>query len=556
MLNDPTITRNAIRSEADERAVADGCWYDPPNQKGYMNGGERVIHFFETFLKHSKGEFAGKPFILMDWQRDDLTMPLFSWMRANGTRRYRTAFITMAKKNGKSAYGSGLSLYMLVGDGEPGAEVYPCAADRDQARIVYNEAANMVDASPALRDMLDVRRSQSRINHPPSRSWMKALSAEVPTKEGLNWSMLPFDELHAQKTRLLWDTLRYGGAARRQPLLFVMTTAGYDQTSICFEQYEYAKAILSGEIVDHEYFALIYEMDKDADWHDEEQWAKANPSLGEIIDLDELRSSHTEATKSATVENTWRRYRGNQWTEQEVRWLPMTQWDLCAGDGPIDVDALKGRVTYGGLDLAGSIDLASFSLMFPPDDEDGMWNWLVWFWCPESMADDRERPNQLRYEAWAREGFMERTPGNTIDFATVREHIRWAADTFDLRKVAFDKWNALDTAQQLEASHNIKMVAFGQTIPNFNEPCKRLEKLLMDGKICHGGHPVLRWCATNVSVYTSCNDDIRPIKPEHSSTKKIDGIVSGLQALGVAITDDGAGWSSYNDMDEAKIMFI
>ena len=549
MPNDATITRDAIRSEADERAVADGCWYDP-------SGGERVVRFFKTFLKHSKSPFAGKPFILMDWQRDDLIMPLFSWMRPDGKRRFRRAYVSMAKKNGKSALSSGLSLYMLVGDGEAGAECYCAAADRKQAGIVYGEAANMVDVSPALREMLDVRDSKKRINYPATKSWIEALSSEAPTKEGWNWSYLSFDELHAQKTDKLWDALYYGCAMRPQPLLMAITTSGYDQTLACYDQYQYARDVLSGEVVDHAFFPLIYEMDDGADWNDETQWAKANPSLGEIIDLDELRSAHTVATRSAKEENRFRRRRLNEWTEQEVRWMPMTQWDLCARDGPIDIETLAGQVCYGGLDLASSIDLASFSLVFPPQDEDGIWNWLVWFWCPESMADGRERPNQLRYEAWAREDLIERTPGNSIDFAKVRERVRWASDTFDLRKVAFDKWNAIDTAQQLEASHNIEMVAFGQTIANFNEPCKRLEALLMDNKIRHGGHPVLRWNATNVSVYTSCNGDIRPIKPEHSSTKKIDGIVSGLQALGVAIRDDGAGWSSYNDMGEATIMFI
>ena len=312
-----------IRSEADERAVLEGCVFDLP-------GAQRVRTFIEQFLRHSKGEWAGKPFQLLDWQWQNLIAPLFGWKRPDGTRRYRRGYIETPKKNGKSALFSGLSLYLLVGNGEAGAEIYSAAVDRDQASIVFNEAANMAESSPALASRLSVIRSTKRIVYRRTKSFFRALSADVPAKEGLNAHAVLIDELHAQQSRDLWDTLRYAGASRRQPLHLSITTAGFDKHSICWEQHAYAEQVLAGVIHDSSFFAYIAAASPGDDWTDLEVWKKANPSFGITVNADQFAEDCREAKESPAKENSFRRYRLNQWTEQDVRWLALDKWDACA----------------------------------------------------------------------------------------------------------------------------------------------------------------------------------------------------------------------------------
>jgi len=305
-----------VRTEADERAVAQGYVFR-------LAAAERVRTFFQRFLCHSKGEWAGQPFELLDWQWDDIVAPLFGWQRPDGTRRFRRGYIEVPKKNGKSCLFSGLSLYLLLADGEPGAEIYSAAVDRDQASIVFTEAANMVEASPHLASRLQVVRSTKRIVDHRSRSYYKALSADVPAKEGLNAHAILIDELHAQRNRDLWDTLRYAGASRRQPLHLAITTAGYDRHSICWEQHDYAKKVQDGTIQDLAFFSYICAAESDDDWTAPEVWRKANPSFGITLSAEQFAEDCQEAQQSPAKENSFRRYRLNQWTEQDVRWLSL-----------------------------------------------------------------------------------------------------------------------------------------------------------------------------------------------------------------------------------------
>lgn len=308
----------------DEQAIREGCEFHLPSA-------EKVRKFFRQFVRHSKGEWAGKPFEFLDWQWTDVIGPLFGWLRPDGTRRFRRAYIEIPKKQGKSALASGLAIYLLVGDSEAGAEVYSAAADREQASIVFNEAANMVEASPGLSKHLEVVRSQKRLVFSKKQSWFKALSADVPTKEGLNIHGLLFDELHAQVKRDLWDTLAYGGAARRQPLSISITTAGYDRESICWEQHQYAQSVLEGRNPDTSFLPCIYAASESDDWTSPATWAKANPSFGVTIKESEMAEACREAQQSPAKQNSFRRYRLNQWTEQDVRWLDLARWDECSG---------------------------------------------------------------------------------------------------------------------------------------------------------------------------------------------------------------------------------
>lgn len=508
------------RSPADERAVAAGCRFDPA-------AADRVREFFRLFLRHSKGEWAGKPFELLPWQWEGVVAPLFGWKRPDGTRRFRRAGVWVPKKNGKSALCSGLSLYMLAGDGEAGAEVYNAAADREQAGIVFTEAAHMVEASPSLAARLEIVRSGKRITYAKQRAFYKALSADVPTKEGLNWHALIVDELHAQKRRDLFETLMYGGRARRQPLLVTISTAGYDRQTIGYEQYGYAKGVLSGAIDDPSFLAYVAEAAPEDDWRDPAVWAKANPSLGATVSLSSFEDDCREARASPAKENAFRRYLLNQWTEQDVRWLPLERWDACAG--PADPEDLHGRECFAGLDLASTTDLAALVLLFP--DGEGYLA-VPYFWAPEEAAKRRERENRARLTDWARAGHVELTPGDVLDYDHIRETINRLSRVYQIRELAIDRWNATQLAVQLQGD-GLDVVLFGQGFASMSAPTKELEKLVLAGRLAHGGHPVLRWNAANVTVEQDAAGNIKPSK--RKSAEKIDGVVALIMALGRAM---------------------
>ncbi len=521
-----------VRSEADEKALLEGYRPNPP-------AAEHVRQFCERYTRHSKGHWAGQPFTLLEWQWEDVVRPLFGWKRPDGTRRFRMGFLSVAKKNGKSALMSTLGLYGLVADNEPGAEVFSAAADRDQAAIVFGESANMVESSHELQARLEVVRSRKRIVYRRARSFYQALSADVPNKEGLNAHYILFDELHAQRTRDLFDTLRYAGAARRQPLFLMVTTAGYDRHSICYEQYDYAKKVLAGITEDLSFFVYIAEAADDDDWKDEEVWRQANPSLGVTITLDSFTQDFREAQDSVTKENRFRRYRLNQWTEQDVRWLKMEKWDACAT--PVDAEALVGQECYAGLDLAVSQDLNALVLLFPKDDEEYIL--LPFFWAPRECAIQRERRDRAPYLTWARQGLIELTDGDVADYQVIRRRINELANMYAICELAVDRlFQGVQLCTEL-GQDGLEVVPFGQGYYSMAAPTAEFERLLIGRKLAHGGHPILRWMASNVTVETDSAGNIKPSKKK--STERIDGIVAAVMALGRAMLRTEEGSSVY-----------
>jgi phage terminase large subunit-like protein len=513
-----------IRSDADQRAVDEGDVFD-------RAAAERVRTFFRQFLRHSKGAWAGQPFELLDWQWQDIVAPLFGWLRPDGTRRYRRGYIEVPKKNGKSALFSGLSLYLLLADREPGAEIYSAAVDRDQASIVFTESANMVESSPQLASRLQVVRSTKRIVDHRSRSFYKALSADVPAKEGLNAHAVLIDELHAQRSRDLWDTLRYAGASRRQPLHLAITTAGYDRHSIGWEQHDYAQKVLEGTIEDLAFFPYVRAAEPEADWTDPDVWQAANPSFGITLDAGQFAEDCREAQESPAKENSFRRYRLNQWTEQDVRWLSLEKWDACEAPLP----ALEGRTCFAGLDLSSTTDVTALVLVFPAEDH-SRYDVLPFFWVPEDGARQRERRDHVPYLPWIRQGLIEATPGEVIDYDVIRQRIQTLGKQYQIREIALDRWNATQLSTQLSGD-GFEMVAFGQGYASMNAPTKKLEELVRSRRLQHDGHPVLRWMAGNVSLETDAADNWKPSKKK--SIERIDGIVALIMALDRATTYTG-----------------
>ncbi len=521
-----------IRSEADEHAVLNGCYFR-------ADKGQRVVTFFDKFLILPEGQWAGQPFTLMDWHRDDLVMPLYGWMRADGTRRYRKAYIEIPKKNGKSALCSGLGLYMLVADGEVGAQVYAAAASQDQARIVHRAAGNMVKASPQLAPLLNVIDSTKRIVY--GASFFRAMSAESKTNEGHQISCLLFDELHAQINRRLWDTLQYATRGREQPLSISITTAGWDRESICYEQHEYAQAVLNGTIHDDRFFAYILCAKPDEEWKDTKSetcravWRRTNPALGTILKEDDFADDVNEAQQSTRQKNAFKRYRLNIWTSQAVGWLSMDAWHACPERIP-DKE-LEGEECFAGLDLASTQDLSSMALYFPKQRAV-----KVWFWVPEDVAEAHDERDEAPYLEWARDGLITLTEGNVLDQERIRDDIREIVKLYRVRDAAVDKYEG-NWIMQKVGQMGVTPVMYPQTVAMMNEPAKALERMVLAGQLRHGHNPVLDWQAGNVGVKPTMDEKIRPLKI--SRTGRIDGIVALTMAIGRAIAAPPAVVSPY-----------
>ena len=505
-----------------------------------------AIEFFPDHLQHIKGELAGLPIVLQQWQRD-IIGTLFGWYRADGTRRYRSAYIEVPRKAGKSTMSAGIALLALYMDDEPGAEVYSCAAEREQAAIVFELAKEQVLRNPALtRRSKTYRRSITHIDQTTGMlvGAYHALSAESSSKHGYNPHCIIFDELHAQKTSSLWDVMNTGVGARRQPLVIAITTAGHDRESVCYQQREYAAKVRDGIIDDPSHLPVIYCADREDDWTDPAVWHKAQPNLGISVSEEFYASECRKAQENKAFENTFKRLYLNIWTEQADRAMPMDAWDACAGiwirggeskfaeHRAAAIERLTGRECYGGLDLASKTDIAGFALTFPDDDpERGEPESLLWFWSPEEAASKRSREphNAGKYELWAHEGLIELCPGTRIEQSLIEQQILECNGLFLVHDVAYDPWNAEALRQNLEAA-GIEMVQFQQTLKNFNEPLKELLGLVAEHKMRHQGNPVLRWMASNLATYEDGNGNLRPDK-KHSGDK-IDGIVALVMSLG------------------------
>jgi phage terminase large subunit-like protein len=518
-----------LPSPVDAIALREGCAFDG-------RAADRVCLFFEKFLKHSKGVFAGKPFVLQPWQRD-LLRRLYGWKRPDGTRRFRRAYIEVPKKQGKSTCVSGLLLYHLVADDEPGAEVYVGACDRAQASICFNEARAMVDASGPLSRILDVIPSQKRIVYAAKHAFLQALSADVRTKEGLNASFTCIDELHAQPTRELFDTLKYAGAARRQPLLLTITTAGFDRQSVCYKEREYALKVDSGLVGDTSHFAYIRAAEPTDDINDPATWHKANPSLGVTISEEDFAREVNEALESPEKLNTFLRYRLDLWTQAESRFLARDKWDACAAP-PVTP---KGAACYGGLDLSSTTDLSALALLFP--DGDGGFDLLMRFWAPEEGAEIRERKDRVPYLAWARQGFLSLTPGNVIDYSFIRAELVALAARHDLKKLLIDPYNATQLAGELKEEDGLAVEFLRQGFLSLSAPTKELERLVLSGRLRHGGNPVLDWMCDNAMAVRDSAGNVKLSKEK--SREKIDGMAALVNAVAAALDDPDGGTSVY-----------
>lgn len=488
-----------------------------------------VVSFIEQ-LKHTKGEFYNQPFELIDWQ-EQIIRDVFGILRPDGTREYRSCYIEIPKKCGKTTLAAAVALYMLCADGEQRAEVYSCAADREQASLVFDAACDMVRLCPALNSRCDIRPSRKTIHYIPTNSTYKALSAEVAGKSGINVSALIFDELWVQKDRKFFDMMTKGTSdARKNPLHFIITTAGNDTNSICYELHQKAVDIIEGRKVDPTFYPVIYGASEEEDWTDPKVWKKANPSLGITIGMDKVKAACESAKQTPSEENTFRQLRLNQWVKQSTRWMPMIKWDACAF--PVDEKELEGRICYGGLDLSSTTDLTTFVLVFPPEEPDGKYEILPYYWIPEETLALRVRRDHVPYDLWEKQGKIMTTEGNVVHYGFIEKFIEKLGERFHIKEIAFDRWGAVQMVQNLEGM-GFTVVPFGQGFASMSPPTKELMKLTLEQRIAHGGHPVLRWNMDNIFVRTDPAGNVKPDKEK--STEKIDGAVATIMALDRAI---------------------
>ena len=502
---------------------------------------QRVVRFIEA-LRHTKGEFHGQPFHLLPWQ-EKIIRDVFGTVRDDDPtmRQYTTAYIEIPKKNGKSELGAAIALNMLINDDEWKAEVYSCASDRQQAAIVFDVAVDMVRQSPALMKRVKIIPSTRRMIYQPTGSIYQVLSSEAATKPGLTVSACIFDELHTQPTRALYDVMTQGsGDARRQPLWFLLTTASTDRNSICWEVHQKALDILEGRKIDPRFYPVLFGLPDDADWTSEENWYRANPSLDHTITIDKVRDAFRKAQETPADENQFRQLRLNQWVKQSVRWMPMDKWDECGG--VVDPYALEGRACYAGLDLSSTSDLTALVLVFPPTSEDEPYIALPFFWLPEETLSLRVRRDHVPYDQWAKRGYIQTTEGNVVHYGFIERFICELGERYDIREIAHDRWNATMMVQTLE-DDGFTMVPFGQGFKDMSPPTKELMRIVLEHKLCHGGHPVLRWNMDNAFVRTDPAGNLKLDKEK--STEKVDGAVALVMALDRAMKNKG-GDSVYN----------
>lgn len=500
-----------------------------------------LILDFCPILSHYKGEFSGQPFIPEPWQCFILGN-IFGWKhKDSGLRRFRTAYIEVPRKNGKTFLASAIGLAGMLIDGEHGAEIYSAATKKDQAKLLWNDACQMVRKSPALSRR--IRKYVTALTIAETSTKFEPLGADSKTLDGLNPHMVLADELHAWPTPDLWNVLAEAMGARTQPLMCAITTAGYDREGICFQWRTHCRNILSKEgYSDDTTFGYIATIDEDDDWEDETTWAKANPNLGVSKSLDWMRLECDRARHMPSALNSFLTKQLNVWTDSAQGWLDMRRWDAC-GEVEVPDSSLIGQECYAGLDLSSTSDISALVLAFPR--EDGLVAVRCFFFCPEDNARERAKRDRVPYVEWQRDGHMIATPGNIIDYAFIRAKLNALADEYDIREVAYDRWNSSQIVIEL-AEDGATMVPFGQGYASMNPAAKALERYVAGTKLAHGNHSVLSWMARNAVVRRDPAGNIKPDKEK--AQDKIDGIVALCMALGrLELHDKPTGPSVYEE---------
>lgn len=580
-----------------ERGHERGLWFDERAAK--------VAVAFFGVLRHWKGEWAGRPVVLEPAQQFWI-WSLFGWKRQDGSRRFRTGYLEVARKNGKTLLAAGVGLYLAFVEGEPGAEVYSAATTREQAKICHNDATKMVERSPQLGEIVSIYRNN--LHDLGSGSKFEPLSSDHNTLDGLNVHGAICDELHAWLNRQLWGVLKTGTGSRRQPLMLAITTAGVDQQGVCYSQREYVTRILRGIVEDDAYWGIIYSLDTkkdwadlrvrgkgigqetgpeqeeetgpeqsgegvfEDDWGDEAVWVKANPLLGVSKKWDAMREGAREARNKPAELNGFLRWHFNLWLQAVTRWVNPIKWAACgalpddglswADDAEGFLEAFRrmlgGRRAYAGLDLSSIYDITALVLVIPPVAEDEPHWVLPRFYIPaENILERVERAN-VPYDVWVRQGCLVATPGEVVDYDFVLNDLGAWMEVFELEELAFDRWGSTKVTNDLQNDFGFTtepkvaelqgaplLLQFGQGYASMNWPMKELAKLISSGGLAHGNHPVLNWMADNLVAREDPAGNLKPDKEK--SREKIDGMVALIMGLARALHGGGRKGSVYRE---------
>jgi len=496
-----------------------------------------VIEFIQ--MLRLTGDFYGKPFILLEWQIEVITN-VYGTVNEDGSRQYRFAYLEIPKKNGKTELTAALALNHLVND-PPSGQIYCCAAEKQQAGLVYNAACQMIEQNRYLSKILKVIDSKKEIHYKGKSSFIKVLSAEAYSKHGLNPTVIIFDELHAQQNRDLWDTMTFGsGSARKHPLWWVITTAGDDpdHKTIGWEQHEYARRVRDGEITDPYWYVKLYNAPEDADIYDENLWYEVNPSLGITIPIETVRQEALQARNSESVEKLFRWLRLNQWVSlKRLSWLPLTLWDATADDGYLPL--LVGKRCYPGVDLSKSTDLTGMVLLFPPQKGLDCWYFLSEGWIPEDNMKERINRDHVPYDRWHKDGYLSVTAGDTVDYNYIEARIRQRCLEYQIRYMGIDAhYSKMLTQRLLYNEKAVEAVEVAQSMAGHTAPMKEIERLLRSGGMKHETNPLARWCFGNVVIATDGNENMKTMK--NKSHDRIDLTVALINAMAVALTQEKA----------------
>jgi phage terminase large subunit-like protein len=512
------VPKKWIRDDSDRKAIEEGCYFD-------FTAARRPCDFIEEFCRQYKGEWNGQTIKLIPWERDFLHR-LYGWKRPNGRRRYKSGYVEIPKKNGKSTLESGQGLYHLVADHEPGAEVYINAFDRDQAGIIYKGCAHMVRSSPELRRIIKAVDSQKTLYHKASESFLRANSRETASKDGVSASFVIFDELHRQATDEMYSIFRYAGTSRRQPLQVDITTAGTDQQSICYRRHTYSEGVNDGSVDDTSHLGIIYGATEADDLESPAVWKRVNPSWGKTFSAEEFERDYKKAKMSAAEWLDFIRYRLNVWTAKSTRLISPKQWRDCKGDMPSD-EELSHLPCYGGVDLASITDLTALARVWPLSD--GRIAVKVDYWVPEDQIEVRERRDRVKYRAWALEGHIKTTPGPATDYDHVRADVLERNDESPFKSLLCDPWSAQQLATQWRSSDGLPVEFIRQGFYSLAGPTKEFERLVVTKKIVHAGDPVTAWCVTNAVAEMDAAGNIKLSKK--LSRERIDGAAAIINAI-------------------------
>lgn len=483
----------------------------------------RVMEFIEM-LQHTKGVWSGSTIKLEPFQKF-LVVNLFGWKYVESDfRRYRNAYISMARKNAKTTLAAALGVYMAFADGEGGSEVFCIATKRDQAKIAWEIARSMVRKDPALREVVNAYHSSLEYDG----SVFKPLSSDDKSEDGHSPHFAIIDEYHQHQTAGMLDAMLSGMGSRMQPMTLIITTAGVDKSVPCFEEEEYAKDILNGIKTNDEYFAMIYTLDDDDDYADEKVWRKANPNLDVSLTRKYLESRVALALSSPSKTNDVLTKNFNIWTTAKSRWLNYIKWQ--ANNTKFEWSELEGKTAYGGLDLSTSIDLTAFALNFPPTKTGEKHRKLYRFFLPEDGIDDKERQDKVPYRRWAEQGYLILTPGEVIDYSWIETEIKKLGKIYTIKEIAFDPYNALNIVSNL-SDEGFDMVQYRQGFVTMNLAVRNYERLVVSNLMETNDNPIMNWMISNAEIITDSNGNMKIDKPKRGkSTKRIDGVIADLMA--------------------------